>query len=173
MRENRDAHVGHGDDIGRGSGRLHARLLDFGERLVVVGKDDTGAKGAHDEEETETPVDSLEGVLDVDTRALGFGSHHGDVLRSDNTESLKIPKKFQKSAFLLQITTNKREPTHSRPHTREEPLKSPQATTGKVLCKGTGFVPVPKAVGITGRVSAHHGDEGEGEQNEDQDDLAC
>jgi hypothetical protein len=98
VRENRDAHVGHRDDIGRRSSRLLARVLDSGERCIIVGDDDAGAEGAHDEEETETPVDSLEGVLDVDARALGFGCHHGDVLGSNDTEGLR---KNRKSAFFF------------------------------------------------------------------------
>jgi hypothetical protein len=148
VRENRDAHVGHRDDIGRRSGRLHASLLDLGERWVVVGKDDAGAEGAHDEEETETPVDGLECVLDIDARALGFSGHHGDVLGSNDTEG-------------------------GRPHACQKSFESAQRSTGKIFCKGAGVVPVPKSVGISRRVASHHGDEGEGEEDEDQDDLAC
>jgi len=104
VRKNRDAHVGHRNDIGRRSGRLLARVLDSGERLIIVGNDDAGAEGAHDEEETETPVDGLEGVLDVDARALGFGCHHGDVLGSNDTEGLKISKSQH---FFLRITSTR------------------------------------------------------------------
>ena len=107
VRKDRDAHVGHRDDIGRCSGRLHASLLDLRERGVVVREDNAGAEGAHDEEETETPVDGLEGVLDVDARALGFGSHHGDVLGSNDTEGLR---KHQKSAFFFFGSSPKRPP---------------------------------------------------------------
>ena len=123
MGKNRDAHVGHGDDIGRRGGRFLARFLHLGEGFIVVGEDDACAQGAHDEEDAETPVDGLESVFDIDARALGFGGHHGDVLGSDNTEG-------------------------GAPHAGQESLKSAQASAGEVFCKSAGLVPVPESVGV-------------------------
>lgn len=82
-----DAQVLHGNDIGRGSSRLLASLLNISQGRVVVGDDDTGTQGTEDEEKTKTVVDSLEGILDVDARTLSLCGDHGDVLRTDNTES--------------------------------------------------------------------------------------
>jgi hypothetical protein len=181
VRENRDAHVGHRDDIGRRSGRLHTSLLNLGERWVVVGKDDAGAEGAHDEEETETPVDSLECVLNVDARALGFGGHHRDVLGSDDTESgcRVLVNVATTEFFFVPMGRGRAYPYNTTrgslaaPHACQKSFESAQGSTGKIFCKGAGVVPVPKSVGIARRVASHHGDEGKGEEDEDQDDLAC
>lgn len=147
VRQDVDSKVGHGNDIRRGSSGLRASILLLTQSAVVVGKDDASAKSTEDEEKTETPVDGLESVLDVDARALGFSGDHGDVLRTDDTEG-------------------------GAPETRKETFESTESAIGKVCRKGAGRIPVSEAVGIALRVSADHGDEGEAEENEDQDDLA-
>ena len=136
MRENRDAHVGHGDDIGRRSGRLLARLLDRSERSVVVGNHDAGAEGTHDEEETETPVDGLEGVLDVDARALGFSCHHGDVLGSDDTESGCENSKISKNGPNHSQTTEEGSPLHMQ---AKNPSKRPREPLERYSAKAPGL----------------------------------
>lgn len=147
MWKNRYSHVTHGDDIGRCGSRRLARLLDRSELRVVGAEDNTCAKSAHDEEETETPVDRLEGVLDVDTGTFGLGSHHRDILGSDDTESCA-------------------------PHARQEALESSEAAAGKIFGESTRGVPVAESVRVALRVATDHGDESEAEQDEDQDDLA-
>lgn len=89
MREDRDAQVVHGNDIWRGSGCAGAFTCaaeNGCKGRVVVRKDDTDAESSHDEKDAETPINGLESSLDVNAWALGFGSHHSDILGSNHCE---------------------------------------------------------------------------------------
>ena len=86
MRESINTQVAHGNDVGRGSGAALSSSEHFLKGRVVVRKNNTNAKSSKDEESSETEVDGLEGVLDVDAWALGLARDHGDVLRTDNAE---------------------------------------------------------------------------------------
>ena len=150
VREDVDAHVVHGNDIGGRGGAAVGVALAVGHLLqvrVVVAEHDADAQGAAEEEDGEAGVDGLEGRLDVDTRPLGLGGHHGDVLGTDDGEAGVVQR-------------------------RQEALEAAQVTRAEVLGKGARVLPVAEAVGVPFRVAANHGDKGEEEEHEDEDDLA-
>lgn len=89
MRQAADTHVLHGDNVRRGSsGSGSARFTsdDTSQSSISRAEDDTDCHCTSHEEQCESEVDSLEGVLDVNTRASGFGRDHGDVFRTSDTE---------------------------------------------------------------------------------------
>jgi len=150
MRQTGHAHVLHGNNVGRGgsSSRSALRTRDDGlQGGVDRAKDNTDSEGASHEEESESPVDSLEGVLDVDTGASGLSGDHGKVLGTSDTE-------------------------RGGPQSSEETLELAKRAGASVLFEGI-VLPVTETVGIVLRVAADHGDEGEGEDDEDQDDFAA
>lgn len=148
MWQDRDSHVGHRNDIGRGGSGFLSSLQHARQGLIVVRKDNSGAEGTHDEEETEAVVDRLECVLDVNPWAFGLCCHHGDVLRSDDTEC-------------------------SAPHASQESLKSTETAGREILGKSARVVPVTESVCISLWIAANHRHECEAKQHEDQDDLAA
>ena len=84
-----NSHVLHGNDIGgSGSGTtaLSSTRNNGDELRVGVRNDDTSEKSTSDEENSETPVNSLERSLDVGTGTLGLSRHHRDILWADDTE---------------------------------------------------------------------------------------
>lgn len=150
MRKTRDAHVLHGDDVGRGSSSSGSALCTRDDGLqgrVDGAKDNTDSEGASHEEKSESPVDSLEGVLDVDTGTSSLSGDHGKILGTSDTE-------------------------RSGPQSGEETFELTERAGGSVLFECI-VLPVAETVGIVLRVAADHGDEGEGEDDEDQDDFAA
>lgn len=150
VRQTRNPHVLHGDDVGRSSSSSGSALLarDDGLQGGINGaKDNTDSEGSSHEEKSKSPVDSLESVLDVDTRASSLSSNHGKVLGTSDTE-------------------------RSRPQSSEETLELAERAGASVLFECV-VLPVAETVGIVLGVAADHGDEGEGEDDEDQDDLTA
>ena len=78
MRETLNAEVGHGDDIGRSSRTARASVaeVDVNQLWVVVGTDNSDSQGTENEEDAESVVNGLEGVLDGESRALSLGGDH-------------------------------------------------------------------------------------------------
>lgn len=149
VRETTNAQVLHGNDVWRSSSSTAVCAIgeDIDEGWVVVRDQDTDGERANNEEETESPVDRLEGLLDVDAWALRLSGHHGDIFRTNNAE-------------------------RCRPKTREEALKPAQIASGKIFCERTWLFPVAETESIALGVAANHSDESEGEEQEDQDDFA-
>lgn len=89
VRQTRNAHVLHGDNVGRGGSSSRSALLTRNDGLqggVDGAKHNADGEGASHEEKSESPVDSLESVLDVDTGASSLSSDHGKVLGTSDTE---------------------------------------------------------------------------------------
>lgn len=147
--ENTDTHVAHADDIRRRRGGRAASLPHNNccQPRVTSRAHDSNRQRPADEEDTEADIDRLESVLDVDTRASSLGGDHGDILGADNGKG-------------------------GRPQRPKKAFKATQSTGVKILHKSPGVVPVAESVGFTLRVSADHGDKGEEEERENQDDLA-
>ena len=84
-----DAEILHGNDIRRGC-RGAAASLAAGQNgdqfLIIVRDQNADGKSADDEENAESPVNGLEGILDVNPGPSGFGRDHGDVLGTDDGE---------------------------------------------------------------------------------------
>lgn len=146
MRKTANLEVLHGNDIRRGSSGTLTSREDVNELGVVVGENNTNAEGAEDEESTETEVDGLEGVLDVDTGTLGLTSDHGNVLRTDNTE-------------------------RSSPERTKETFKATKISIA-VAVHWARVAPVAESVGVLERVATDHGDKGEEVEDQDQNDLS-
>lgn len=149
MRQTTDAHIFHGDDVWRSSGSSGAALLATDDSLqgrIGRAQDNTNSQSATHEEETESPVNSLESVLDIDTRTFGFGSDHRQVFGTSDTEGC-------------------------RPESCKETLEFAERSCASVLLEGV-VLPVAESVCIVLGVATNHGDEGEGEDDEDQDDFA-
>lgn len=89
VREDTDIESVHGHDVGRGGSTLALCAVDVDSNKVrvVVGENNANTESTAKEEETKSPVDSLESSLDVDSGTLGLGGHHGNVLGSDDGES--------------------------------------------------------------------------------------
>jgi hypothetical protein len=150
MRETSDAHVCHGDNVRGGSGSSGTALLTRDDGLqggVDGAEDDTDSEGTSHEEKGKSPVDSLESVLDVDAGTSGLSGDHGEVLGTSHTE-------------------------RGGPQSSEETLELAGGPSASVLFEGI-VLPVTETVGIVLRVAANHGDECEGEDDEDQDDFAA
>ena len=151
VREDLDIQVIHGNDIRRGRSTLGAGPSND-DRLqlrITCRADNADGQSTTDEEDTETGVDGLERELDVGARALGLGSDHGNVLGADDGEA-------------------------GRPQRAEETFEATEITSARVEVRQerAGVVPVPEAVDVALRVASNHGDEGEKEQGEDQNDLS-
>lgn len=89
MRQAGDTHIGHGDNVRRGSSSAGSALLtsdDASQGRVAGAEDDADSQCTAHEEDAESPVDGLEGILDVDARAPGLGSDHGDVFGTSDAE---------------------------------------------------------------------------------------
>lgn len=149
VRQNIDAEVLHRNDIRRGTstGLSTFAKVDLLEGGVVGGEDDANSQRSENEEETESVVNGLEGGLDVDARSLGFGRDETDVLGSDNCET-RAPQSG-KEAFEATFT----------------PF-APVGEEGLGLCKMTESISIPLGVATA------HGDEGEAEQNQDEENLS-
>lgn len=143
VRQHGDAHVLHGDDVGRAVGRAGAVV----EPGVVVGDHDADGERAEDEEDEEPPVHRLEAVLDVHARPLRLARHHGHVLGPHDGEA-------------------------RREERAQEPLEPAQRARVDVLGEGPRAVPVPEPVGLVLGVPADRRDEGEEEHDEDEQQLA-
>ena len=149
MRKTLDAKVGHGNDIGRRSSISSATSaeVDVNELGVVVSTADADSEGTDDEEDAESVVDGLESALDGECRALSLSRDHRNVLRSNDSEG-------------------------GAEEGSEEAFEAALVALAEVCSEGTGVGEVSEAVGIVLGVSTAHGDEGEGEQEEDQDELS-
>jgi len=99
---------------------------------------DTCTESTTNEEDTEAPVDSLEGLFDIDSRALRLCCHHRDVFRSHDTEGCC-------------------------PKGAEETLKPAKGSRSDVFGETTGVSPVPESISIMLGIASHHRNEGEGE----------
>lgn len=145
-----DAHVGHSNDIRRGTSSARSTTSNDSDQLwVSVAANNADSERTSNEEEHETEIDRLERRLDVDTRSLRLCSDHGDVFGTDDRES-------------------------SGPQSSQEAFESSSSAFAQVLGKGTRrALPVAETVRITLRVTAYHGDKGEEEQTNDQNDLAA
>lgn len=140
----------HGDDIWRGSCSTTAgggAFLDSYESGIVIGNDDADAQGTDDEEDAKPPIYGLEGGLDVHSRSLGLGSRHGDILGADDGK-------------------------RGGPEGSEEPFEATEATRRVIFLECSRVAPVPEPVGVVFGVPATHGHQGEGEEHEDENDLA-
>jgi hypothetical protein len=150
MRQTCDAHVCHGDNVRGGSSSSGTALLTRDDGLqggVDGAKDDTDSEGTSHEEKSKSPVDGLESVLDVDAGTSSLSGNHGEVLGTSHTE-------------------------RGGPQSSEETFELAEASGASVLFESV-VLPVAETVGIVLRVAADHGDECEGEDDEDQDDLAA
>lgn len=79
----------HGDNI-RGGRRVSGATtskVDVGQLGIIMRTCDAHCQSAKDEKDTKPVVHSFEGVLDIDTRSLGFSRYHGDILGTDDSES--------------------------------------------------------------------------------------
>lgn len=150
MRESLNAKVAHSDDIwrSRGSGTRGLAGHDVHQGLVSRRASDTDKQGAADKEQTESEVHRLEGILDIDSRTDGFRRYHRNILGSDNSEA-------------------------GGPEGSQEAFKAAQGAGAQIFHKRARVVPVAETVGIMLRIPAHHRDEGEEEQREDQNDLSA
>ena len=150
VREDLDIQVPHSNDVWRGCGTAVASLgHNLLEGWVAGAADDADGQRTNDEEDTESGVDHLEGALDVDSGALRLGGDHGDVLGTDDGE-------------------------RGRPQCGQEAFEFGEcARFSKVWLESIATSEVTEAVGVALRVTADHGDEGEEEQREDQNDLAA
>jgi len=150
VREDLDAQVAHRNDIRRRSSGATATSRaenDVDQCGIVVSNDDTNAQRAENEEDAESPVDGLERSLDVYPGPLGFGRNHRNILGTDDSEG-------------------------GGPQCGEEALKPTQVSCCVVFGHWAGVPPVAESVGILFRVATAHGDEREGEQHKDQNDLS-
>jgi hypothetical protein len=148
MRQTSDTHVGHGNNVGRGSSSSGSALLTRDDGLqgrVDGAENNTNGKGTSHEEKSESPVDSLESVLDINAGTSGLTSDHGEVLGTSDTE-------------------------RGGPQSGAETFELAEGSGASVLFEGV-VLPVTETVGIVLRVAANHSDKGEGEDDEDQDDL--
>ena len=149
VRKSDNSQVPHGNDIGRCSSGTTTRTSsgnDGDQFGIGVRHNNASCEGATDEEDTETPVDGFECGLDVCARALGFSSDHGDILWADNTE-------------------------RRGPEGSAETFEFAKRSLGSVLCERSMF-PVAEAICVVLGVSTDHGDEGESEEQENQDDFS-
>lgn len=147
--QNRDGKIPHGDDI-RGSGGSSSSfttIVYFIELLVVPRDDNAGAEGSKDEEDAVPPVHSLVSVLDVRSRTLGLASNHANVLGANDAEG-------------------------GSPECSQKSLELSFGTWCHVLAHCSWVIPISEAIGVLFRIAAHHGNEGEAVEHEDQDDFA-
>ena len=89
MWKSRNAEILHTDNVWRCRCRstpARVAVEDTIQGWVVIRNNDTNHERTHDEKDSKSPVNSLEGVLDVDAWPLGFGSDHRDVFRADDGE---------------------------------------------------------------------------------------
>ena len=114
---------------------------------MLFRSDDADSQSTDDEEDHESSIDHLESALDVRAWTNSLRRDDGDVLWSDDGEDGGMEG-------------------------REETLESTERAVGDVLLEGLAVVEVAEAVDIVLRVSSHHGDEGEEEEGEDEDDFA-
>lgn len=124
VRKTVDAKVLHGNNVWRGSTSATAGQFstdDSSQCWVIVWDEDADGEGSDDEEDTESPVYSLESVLDVYSWSLGLCSNHRDVLRSDNSEG-------------------------SGPESCEEAFKSSKGASAQVGCECSRGVPVSESI---------------------------
>ena len=149
IRQNRDAHPLHGNDVGRSGSSatsFHA-VGDILKSFVIPRHNNTNAKGTAEEEDCKSKVDGLEGGLDVNAGALGLSSNHGDVLWA-NTGERRVPESLQES------------------------LKSAKAAFGVKLGECARAVPVAEPISVVLRVTADHSNKGVEEEEKDQNDFA-
>lgn len=71
---------------------------------IVGRKNNANAEGTADEENTESPVNLLEGILERLAGFLGFTGTCGDVLGTDDDES-SLPQCAQKSLETAQVAS--------------------------------------------------------------------
>ena len=149
VRKTLDAKVGHGNDIGGRSSVSSATSaeVDVDELGVVVSTADADSEGADNEEDAESVVDGLEGALDGECRALSLSRDHRNVLGSDDGEG-------------------------GAEEGSEEAFEAALVALAEVCSEGAGVGKVSEAVGIVLGVTTAHGDEGEGKQDEDEDELS-
>lgn len=150
VRQNTDAEVLHSDDIRRGTsstGLSTVTKVDLLEGGVVGRKDNANGQRSDNEEDTESVVNSLEGGLDIDARSLSFGRDETDVLRSDNCETRA--EQSGKEAFKTTFTA-----------------------FASVFEESLGLCKVAESISILLGVATAHGNEGEAEQNQDEDNLS-
>lgn len=131
MRESTNSQVAHGNDVGRGSGTALSRCENVDECGVVVGENDANAEGSKNEEGSEAEIDGLEGVLDVNTGALGLTGDHGNVFGPNNAE-------------------------RSSPESTEETFEATKVTSGIEAAKWARVTPVTEAVGVFLGVATNH-----------------
>lgn len=150
MWQSGDTHVSHGDNVRRSSGSAGAARFagDNGSQgRVRRTQNNSDEQGTSHEEDCETPVDRLESVLNVSTRTPCFAGDHGKVFGSSDAEG-------------------------GRPQSSAKAFELAKGASASVLFESI-VLPVAEAIRIFLRVAAAHCDEGEGEHNEDQDDLAA
>jgi hypothetical protein len=150
VRQPSDAHVCHSDNVGRSSssaGTTRFASDDASQGRVRGTQNDSDEKRTAHEEDCETPVDGLEGGLDIDARTPCFTSDHGKVFGSSDAE-------------------------RGRPQSGAESFELAESASAPVLFERV-VVPVPESVCIMLWVAAAHCDECEGEYDQDQDDLAA
>ena len=143
VRESSDCKVLHGNNVWRRSSctTSFTATKHPHQSRVVVRNDDTGAQRAADKEESKAPVDSLEGLFDVNPRTLSLSCDHGDVLGTNDTE-------------------------RGSPERTKETLELAQRTGGEVFAEGARVFPVSEAVGVVFGIASDHCDKGECEQHE-------
>ncbi len=148
-RKDVDAHVLHGNHIRRRGGRTRTSTQHDIRQFRVSGvTNDAHGQGSTDEEDAEPQVHHLEGGFDIDSWAFGLGGDHGDILGPDDGEQ-------------------------GRRQGGQKAFEASQVPSGDVFAKSRAVVEMSKPVGVTARVPSDHGDEGEEEKGEDQDDLAA
>lgn len=138
MRQATNTHVLHGDNVRRGSsssGSARFTSDDTSQSSISRAEDNTNCHRASHEEQCESEVDSLEGVLDVNARASGFGRDHRDVFRTSDTE-------------------------RCGPESSTEALELTESSSTSPLFEGV-VLPVAESVCVVLRVTTDHGDEGE------------
>lgn len=148
-REDCNSQILHADDIWRGGCRRATGLSHYnlGQCRIPGRANNAHGQSATNKEDSKSEINCLEGILDVNARAFGFRSDHGDILGSDHSKA-------------------------SGPQSSQETFKTAKSPSVKVFHKGAWRVPVSKPIHIMLGISTDHGDEGEEKQREDQDHLA-
>lgn len=146
--EDANSKILHGDDIRRSRSRTTAATqYDVGQLWIPRTADNAHSEGSTNKEDAESQVYHFESGFDVDSWACCFCCNHGNILRTHNGEQSR-----RKGSY--------------------KPLKTPNVASADVLAEGLAITEVLETVGITSWVAANHGDKGEEEEGEDQDDLA-
>lgn len=161
VRQHANTHVGHGNDVGRAVGGSGAGSVELG---VGVGQDDADAEGADDEEEAEAPVDGLEAGLEVTAGVLGLAGDHG------TSFTIRSPKASGGGAVAQVFGSHNGE--EGGAHGAHEAVEAAHGARVEVLGERARVAPVAEAVGVALGVAADHGHEREGEDDQDEDDLA-